>query len=158
MNTAFRLLITLSLALVLSACGSGSKAPDMDGDTIPDSRDICPDIANTDQLNTDGDERGDACDNDKDGAGNACDALPDNATETKDFDGNSVGDNADLDDDKDGIADLDDAFPFDVTEWADADGDLIGDNKDLDPASANPNSIQLEQLIKNGRVTKFIGD
>ena len=35
---------------------------DSDGDTIPDSIDNCPTVANTDQLDTDRDGKGDACD------------------------------------------------------------------------------------------------
>ncbi len=42
---------------------------DQDNDTIPDVSDNCPTIANTDQLNTDGDAFGDACDDDDDGDG-----------------------------------------------------------------------------------------
>lgn len=36
--------------------------PDGDDDTIPDAQDNCPEIANTDQANADGDLWGDACD------------------------------------------------------------------------------------------------
>jgi len=45
---------------------------DLDGDTVDDSIDNCPQDANPDQTNTDGDELGDACDDDLDG-----DDLPD---------------------------------------------------------------------------------
>lgn len=143
-NWAYYLLLTV----FLSACGGNSKSIDIDtdGDSIGDKVDNCPLIANADQLNTDGDS-----------AGDVCDALPHDASETKDFDGDGVGDNADLDDDKDGVEDLSDAFPFDKTEWADIDGDKIGDNKDLDLTSTNPNSIQLDRLLETKRATKFIG-
>ena len=36
--------------------------PDSDGDTVTDDKDNCPDVANTDQVDTDGDGVGDACD------------------------------------------------------------------------------------------------
>jgi hypothetical protein len=42
---------------------------DSDGDGVPNSSDNCPDDANEDQQNTDGDTLGDACDPDIDGDG-----------------------------------------------------------------------------------------
>ena len=49
---------------------------DSDGDGVSDNYDNCPDIANSDQANADGDGAGDACDpdSDGDGAGDVCDA------------------------------------------------------------------------------------
>ena len=45
--------------------GVGSIAPpDSDGDSVPDSQDNCPSIANAGQANADGDSLGDACDPD----------------------------------------------------------------------------------------------
>ena len=35
--------------------------PDPDGDGVADDQDVCPDVANPDQLDSDGDGRGDAC-------------------------------------------------------------------------------------------------
>jgi hypothetical protein len=45
--------------------------PDLDGDGVIDAADNCPDHANTDQSNIDGDGKGDACDSDMDGDGHA---------------------------------------------------------------------------------------
>ena len=42
---------------------------DADGDGVLDSEDNCPDSANSDQQNSDGDELGDACDDDDDNDG-----------------------------------------------------------------------------------------
>ena len=39
---------------------------DTDGDGIPNENDNCPNDVNTNQLNTDGDKQGDACDPDDD--------------------------------------------------------------------------------------------
>jgi Thrombospondin type 3 repeat len=44
-------------------------ATDADGDTVPDSIDNCPTKPNTNQLNFDGDSKGDGCDNDDDNDG-----------------------------------------------------------------------------------------
>lgn len=44
-----------------------SLAPDTDNDSIPDPFDNCPEIANADQLDTDEDGYGDACDDADDG-------------------------------------------------------------------------------------------
>jgi hypothetical protein len=48
---------------------SVDEVVDTDGDGVPDDQDNCPEKANTDQLNTDGDEFGDACDPDIDNDG-----------------------------------------------------------------------------------------
>jgi hypothetical protein len=60
-------------------------------------------------------------DNDADGVPNALDALPDNADEWLDSDGDNIGNNADPDDDNDNVADIDDKDPLDpeVGEYAD---------------------------------------
>ncbi|NVB80427.1 MAG: hypothetical protein HOV81_18690 [Kofleriaceae bacterium] len=61
---------------------------DTDNDTIPDTTDNCPTVANTNQRDHDGDNHGDACDRcphlasatdpdgDGDGVGDACDPRP----------------------------------------------------------------------------------
>jgi len=49
--------------------GDTSPAADRDADGIPDATDNCPDAVNADQLDTDLDGLGDACDADKDGDG-----------------------------------------------------------------------------------------
>ena len=65
--------IYASLAgFILNSCGGGgtsSPQADRDNDTIIDSRDNCPNIANTDQLDTDNDTKGDVCDEDDDNDG-----------------------------------------------------------------------------------------
>ena len=72
-------------------------------------------------------------DTDGDGFVDPVDALPEDASEQFDSDGDGTGDNADDDDDNDGVADLNDAFPYDPAEWADTDGDSVGDNADAFP-------------------------
>ena len=46
----------------LSTPASAQTIEDSDLDTVPDESDNCPDVGNTDQTDTDGDETGDACD------------------------------------------------------------------------------------------------
>ena len=70
-------------------------------------------------------------DEDGDGYDNVVDMFPEDPTEWADFDGDTVGDNADLDDDNDLVLDINDAFPYDSSETADTDGDGFGDNADL---------------------------
>ena len=48
---------------------NSSESKDTDSDEVGDNADNCPDLANADQLNTDGDLEGDACDLDDDNDG-----------------------------------------------------------------------------------------
>ena len=61
------------------------EAGDADGDSIGDSSDNCPEVANSCQENSDGDSHGDACDN--------C-PLVDNEDQL-DSNGNGIGDACD---------------------------------------------------------------
>jgi hypothetical protein len=113
--------------------------PDSDVDGVVDLVDNCPNTANPDQDNFDGDAEGDACDTDDDNDGQsdddetACGSDPlDAASLSPDNDGDNSPDCVDTDDDNDGVLDGDDAFPFDPTEWSDNDGDGTGDNADTD--------------------------
>ena len=107
---------------------------DADGDLVADESDNCPAIANADQLDTDSDGLGDACDpdDDNDGTDDALDAFPRDASETVDTDLDGIGNNADPDDDNDGRKDTLDAFPLDPNEKFDNDGDGIGNKADKD--------------------------
>ena len=83
-----RLGLVFLLCLGLSFCSGENNGdpdalnliPDKDGDGINNSEDNCPDVANADQANADGDSMGDACDTDKDNDGepNATDVDDDN--------------------------------------------------------------------------------
>ena len=116
---------------------------DRDSDGIEDYIDNCPDTANQDQIDTDGDLAGDACDDDddNDGVADSSDAFPLDNLETTDSDNDGVGDNSDwapndssesADTDGDGVGDNADAFPEDATETLDTDGNGVGDNTDPD--------------------------
>ena len=71
-----------------------------DGDTIDDAVDNCPEVANEDQADTDGDGVGNACndedDTDGDEYANLLDNCPDNANPgQEDTDGDGIGDACD---------------------------------------------------------------
>ncbi len=112
---------------------------DPDGDGINTDLDNCPDAANADQTDTDGDGIGDACDpvNDLDVDGdlvnNDADNCPDVAnSDQADIDGDGLGNACDLvndlDLDNDGVNDAFDNCPGIANgDQADADGDGIGD-------------------------------
>jgi hypothetical protein len=70
MTKANTLGMILALGFAIASLPTAS-ALDFDGDGVMEDEglDNCPDTANPDQRNTDGDERGDACDDDDDGDG-----------------------------------------------------------------------------------------
>ncbi len=109
-----------------------SLAADSDADTVNDEADNCPGTTNTDQVDTDQDTLGNACDpdDDNDGVADAEDAFVLDPNESEDTDSDGVGNNADPDDDNDGVNDDVDDFPTDPSESSDNDGDGIGDNAD----------------------------
>ena len=116
-------------------CNGLSRDIDEDRDGVPDVSDNCPHTANANQLDTDGDGLGDACDPDIDGDGvlNADDKFPLQATEWADNDNDGIGNNADTDDDNDGILDVSDNCPMVAnTNQLDTDGDGLGDACDTD--------------------------
>jgi hypothetical protein len=124
--------ITTSLSPFVVA--EPTPAPDGDDDGIPDASDNCPAHANPDQIDTDADLLGDACDpdDDNDGVADGQDRFPTNPFESSDNDNDGTGDNADTDDDNDGVSDGQDRFPTDPSESSDNDNDGTGDNADAD--------------------------
>ncbi len=85
---------------------------DADGDGICEASDNCANDANADQLDSDGDGRGDACEPDSDGDGvvDDLDNCPFDGNPTQaDRNGNGRGDACDADSDGDGVSDDRDA-------------------------------------------------
>ncbi|MBI4281073.1 thrombospondin type 3 repeat-containing protein [Candidatus Uhrbacteria bacterium] len=76
--------------------------PDRDRDRLADSLDNCPEVANADQLDTDGDKLGDVCDLDDDQDGLADEEEIQAGTDPRR-----------ADTDGDGVSDRDDVFPLD---------------------------------------------
>ena len=119
-----------------STSKSFAAGSDKDGDGIIDDNDNCPDTANSDQADIDGDGTGDVCDDDRDGDGiaNAEDNCPDvSNADQADADGDGTGDVCDDDRDGDDILNTEDNCP-DVSnaDQADADSDGTGDVCDDD--------------------------
>ena len=137
----------------LTECGGGGDA---DSDGVPDASDNCPNVANADQANMDGDAYGDACDDDRDGDGmpNATDGCPDNPYATapvawyRDRDGDLFGDPAvfliaclqpsgyipKINTDCDDSSSLINPNGVEVCDSADADEDCDGLRDDADPS------------------------
>ena len=100
-----------------------SEFLDMDGDGIEDDLDNCPEIANADQLDTD-----------NDGIGNACDEDDDNDGCLDEDDANPLVNNGDTD--GDGDPNDCDICPYDPDN--DIDGDGICGDIDNCPETSNP--------------------
>jgi hypothetical protein len=168
--------------LVRDWIDAGAQNSDTDGDGIENDSDNCASVANEDQLDTDSDGLGNACDADDDGDGvlDGPDAFPLDATETLDTDGDAVGNNADTDDDddgltdqeesvlgtdplitdtdSDGVGDKDDIFPLDASEQVDADSDGVGDNADVFPLDATETIDTDDDGLGNNADTDDDGD
>ena len=76
--------------------------------------------------------RDDIIDSDNDGVPDDQDAFPADPSESADFDGDGIGDNADTDDDNDSVPDDTDQLPNNPDESIDSDADGIGNNADTD--------------------------
>ena len=168
--------------LVRDWIDAGAQNSDTDGDGIENDSDNCASVANEDQLDTDSDGLGNACDADDDGDGvlDGPDAFPLDATETLDTDGDAVGNNADTDDDDDGLTDQEesvlgtdplitdtdsdgvgdkgDIFPLDTSEQVDADSDGVGDNADVFPLDATETIDTDDDGLGNNADTDDDGD
>ena len=109
---------------------NGQCFPDQDNDTVPDSSDNCVDTFNTDQINVDNDEFGDACDwcpddpnNDEDDDNVCAGPRFDNTKKLKANDNCPRFPNLDQADlDNDGIGDVCDCCVYDNDNDADNDG------------------------------------
>lgn len=120
----------------LEVCAGGIFLPDADGDGVLDANDNCPNVENTNQLDTDSDGDGDACDDDDDADGildinDNCPLIAN--VDQADNDGDGIGDPCDEDDDNDGVLDVNDNCPITANpDQLDNDLDGIGDICDED--------------------------
>lgn len=132
---------------------------DNDGDGIPNITDNCPNTANTDQADADGNAIGDVCqDTDGDGILDINDNCPITAnTDQLDINNDGIGDVC-QDTDEDGVFDANDNCPFTPnTDQKDLNNNGIGDV--CDQSYEAPNNISLEitsercQGQNNGELT-----
>jgi hypothetical protein len=123
-----------------------SDAVDQDGDgwaVGQDTDDSDAAVPEIDFIDTDNDGQADTgglapdSDDDNDGASDENDAFPLDATESKDLDEDSIGDNTDTDIDGDGVENNEDLFPRNASETIDTDNDGIGNNADTDDDGDN---------------------
>ncbi len=125
--------------------GEACRAGDADDDGISNDLDACPCVSD-DQADTDGDGRGDACDD--------CPSAAD--TDQRDTDGDRVGDACDdcvrradpsqEDRDADGVGDdCDNCLTGSNMDQADADADGVGDACDVCAGTPNPDQADADR-------------
>ena len=126
---------------------------DTDGDGIINTADNCPTVSNSNQLNTDGDSMGNACDpdDDNDGVNDGSDNCPLVANPSQaNWNGNALGDACE-DSDGDGLMDaVDNCRGLANPSQADGDGDGYGDTCDNCPTTSNANQLDTD--------SDFVGD
>jgi len=149
------------LAVDAEGCALAEAEQDSDEDGIKNGQDNCPADANPNQLDTDNDNRGDACDldddndgvldsdevnngsdplltdTDADGVPDGDDAFPTDDTETTDSDEDGIGNNSDDDDDNDGLSDADEQTLGTDPLRADSDNDGVSDSDDAFPTDSS---------------------
>jgi len=112
--------------------------PDIDGDTVANGSDNCPNVANQDQSDTNHNGFGDACDSDADSDGilNAADNCP-SVSNTNQHDGELDSDGLVV---GDGVGDAcDNCVDVENTDQSDIDSDGVGDVCDNCMVVANTN-------------------
>jgi hypothetical protein len=133
----------VALLLLAGTVRTAADRPDSDGDGIPDDVDNCPFVYNPDQVDTDGDGAGDACDidDDNDGVDDTSDPSPLDPDVCGDVDGDTCDDCSVGTDDYGPLSDSDpanDGPDFDEDGLCDAgdpddDNDGVPDTEDSDP-------------------------
>ena len=137
--------------------------PDPDNDGKLGTADNCPTVANANQLDTDGDKKGNACDSDDDNDGDADTAdncpLVANASQL-DTDGDKKGDACDTDLDGDGVLNTADNCPAVANaSQLDADGDKKGDACEVDDDSdGRPDAMDNCPTLANADQANLDGD
>ena len=127
-----RTLLCVSISLHGAHALAYSKPPtDSDSDGILDNSDNCTNTPPNESVDSNGCSDSQK-DSDSDGYKDNIDKFPFDSNEWLDFDGDGIGDNADIDKDGDGVINNDDAFPMNPSETSDLDSDGIGDNSDID--------------------------
>ena len=129
-------------------CPGANDLLDTDQDGTPDCLDNCPNLANSDQLDSDDDGLGDACEPVEqpieDCNNNGVNDIDDLNDETSsDCNLNNIPDECESDLDGDGVTDECDECPG-LDDTLDTDGDTIGDCVDNCPDVANPDQLDTD--------------
>ena len=136
------------------------EAVDSDEDGVGDNSDNCIEIANPEQLNTDNDSLGNACDRDDDDdgipddqdkyslvpIGGLTDTDRDGAPDECDPECLATGMRADTDDDDDGVDDINDAFPLVALNGL---TDTDGDGEPNDCAELEPSPCEGTPMVSD---------